>query len=239
MTYTQRRFVGSTSASGSSGISAALTWPSLTPGSLALVAVGCGATAKTVASITVDSGSGTFTLVGAINSVGRRLELWIGRGFTDWSQSTTVNFDQSAGGFAVHGRLVDTSADLTIAPTLAANAGSTATSTTPDTGTLTPAVGDILIAGAVWATVTASSGHTSTGNTFLDEAETTDSSTLRVALAWCQASAAVASKLVWTIGSAEWAAMLGAVTLPADAAAGTGLLYKGRLTAAADQAANA
>lgn len=237
MTYASNR--GSATASGASGTTAALATGSLTPGTLLLIAVGTSALAKTVSSIAVDTGTGTFTQIVAKDGATKRFELWLGRNFGSYPISATVTFAQTTGAHAVVAQLIDTSADLSSAPTLNPNAGSTGTSTTADSGTVAPTVGDLLVAGAVWSNGTASSARTNTVATFLDNTEVASSTTIRTALDWCQAAVTDASGLAWTIGNVEWVAAAAGITLPADPAATTALLYKGRLTATADQAATA
>jgi hypothetical protein len=53
------------------------------------------------------------------------------------------------------------------------------------------------------------------------------------------ATAASATKEVWTITSAEWAALAATLAMPADRSAVAALPVKGRLTAVLDAAASA
>jgi hypothetical protein len=224
-------------SSGASGTSQGLSQPlPMMKSTLLLIGVGTTVTAKTVSSITATSG--TFTNVAVLNGATGRVEIWLGRNFTDSLTGVTVNFNQSAGGYAIVGLAIDVSSNLTSAPTITASAGNNATSTAPDTNTVTPAVDDILVAAASWLNGTASTARTSTGNTFINDTEQAQSTNLTLALSWCKASAASSSSLAWTITSASWQAILGRLQMAADPAASAALVAKGMTTAALDAASS-
>jgi hypothetical protein len=212
------------------------------PQSYVLVAVAINSTAFSVTSIT--AGTGTFVLVAAINSTGRRMELWVGYNFgTSAPSSITVNRAAGTAQVSFITRTIDLLADCTTAPTFTATAGTVATSASADTGSLTPAVGDLLFAAVLISSTTAdSTARTHTGNAYLQNNnanEITIAPLSRLETGWCEAVAAVASKEVWTLGaSVEWAAIQVKWTPPAPPTPTPALLLKGMTTQAADAASS-
>lgn len=195
--------------------------PALTPQSLLLIVVGTNNTAKTVSSMATTTGSGVFTQVAAISGTAERLEIWIGRNFTGNPTGVTVTFSQTTGAHSILFRVLDVSSDLTSAPTATPNAGQTGTSTAMDTGTFTPAVGDICVVAGYSSDDAIYTARTDTGNTFIHPLSAFASTSVgRVAMAMCVASAAASSKEVWTLPTSQaWAAIAVALTMPADASA--------------------
>lgn len=229
-------------ANAASGTTQALTFLPLGPGQLVLLSIGTSATAKTVSSIAVTSGTGTFTNVNAKNGTGVRSELWIGRNFGSYPTGATVTFAQSTGAHCVVAEALDVSSDLSSAPTLNSSGGSSGTSTTADTGLYaTPNIDDLCVGAAVWANGTASSARSGSPTDFVYNTEVASSSTIRVALAWLiyEDAFSNASQVQWTISNVAWAATMGNIALAADPSAATGKLVKGRTTATADAAATA
>jgi hypothetical protein len=222
----------------SSGTQTAVTLSAFPgPQSYVLVVVGTNAPTITVTGVAPTSGPGLFVQLAAINSAGKRLELWVGYNFGS-TPPTIITVTRSAvGNSAVVLRVIDVLTDATIAPIPTASTGSTATSTTADSGTLTPAVGDILIAAALMASTTAdSTARTHTGNNYLQNTGS-ELTTLRIETGWCEVIAAVASKEVWTLAaSVEWAAIQVKITPPAAPTPTAALLLKGLTTQAADAA---
>lgn len=227
---------------GSSGATAAVLAPNLVPPgpqSYVLVAVAINSTAFSITGIT--AGTGTFVRAAAINSSARRLELWVGYNFgTSAPSSITVTRGAGSAQLAYATRTVDVLADCTVAPTFTATAGTVATSTSADPGSLTPAVGDLLFSAVMISSTTAdSTARTHTGNVYLqnDNVEVPSAPLARVETGWCEAIAAVASKEVWTLGaSVEWAAIQVKWTPPAPPTPAAALLLKGMTTQAADAA---
>jgi hypothetical protein len=208
------------------------------PQSYVLVAVVLSNNSISVTGIT--GGTGTFVLAATISSAGgRRLELWVGYNFGS-SAPTSIVVSRGAGTFnaAVVARTIDILADTTVAPTFTASTGNTATSTAPDTGLLTPAVGDILFAAHIEGTgVPGSTARIHTGNSYLQNTGAVLTN-VRVETGWCEAVAAVASKEVWTVTSVEWAAIQAKWTPPASPTPTSALLLKGLTTQAADAASS-
>lgn len=179
----------------------------------------------------------TFVLLGAVNSASRRVELWVGYDFGT-SAPTSVVITRTAGTIntAVTVRVVDVLGDTPVISPIA-SAGSTDTTAAADSGSLTPAVGDMLFAATVLASTTAdSTARVSTGNAYRDSAGAELTNT-RVEAAWCRAVAAVPSSLAWTLAtSVEWAAIQAKWTPPAPPTPTAALLLKGMTTAALDAA---
>jgi hypothetical protein len=167
------------------------------------------------------AGSGTFTQVAAISGAAERLEVWTGRNFTGYPTGVTVTFSQSTGGHSILFRELEVSSDLTSAPTAASNSGQTATSTSMDTGTFTPAVGDACVVAGYSFDDPVYTARTDTGNTFIYPMSAAASTSVgRTAMAMCVASSAVSSKEVWTLPSSqEWVAIAVALTMPSNASA--------------------
>jgi hypothetical protein len=135
-------------------------------------------------------------------------------------------------------RTIDVYADCSSAPSFTASTLGTGLSTSADTNTLTPAVGDILIAACVLASTSAdSTAQTHTGNTYVwnTGAELTN---VRVELGWSSALAAASSKEVWTVSSVVWVARQAMWTPAAAPSATAALLVKGLTTAALDAASS-
>jgi hypothetical protein len=206
------------------------------PQSYVLVAVGLSATTPTVSGVT--GGTGTFVQAAAINSAGKRLELWVGYNFGA-SAPTSIVVTRGAGtvNMAVVARTIDVLANAATAPSFTASTGQTATSTSADSGAITPAVGDLLLAGCVLASTTASSARTHTGNNYLQNAGA-GLTNVRVETGWAEAVAAASSKEVWTVTSVEWAAIQVKWTPPAPPTPTAALLLKGLTTQAADAASS-
>ena len=235
MTYISRKYTNAVT-----GVSSATETLQLVPlgiGHLVVMCVGTGSTSKTVSSIAPVSGSGTFTRVGYVNASTQRLELWIGYGFSEYPSNFTITFSTSSGSHSISGICIATSSGFGSAPTITPNAGSTGTSTTVDTGLVTPVSGDLLLAAGLWANGNASSARTPTGTIFIYNRESSYSSTYTTGVDFAQAASTTPSGLSWTVTSANWAAIAATITLPADMSTATGMLYKGRITAELDQAA--
>jgi hypothetical protein len=209
------------------------------PQSYVLVAVAIAGNTSPVTGIT--GGTGTFVLAAAINTAGslRRLELWVGYNFGNSAPSSIVVTRATTGvNTAAVVRTIDVSYNTTSAPTFTASTGNAATSTAPDTGSLTPAVGDILFAADLVATgVPTSTARLHTGNSYLQNTGAAFSN-VRVETGWCEAAAAVPSSEVWTVTSVEWAAIQVKWTPPAAPAPTSAILLKGMTTQALDAASS-
>lgn len=193
--------------------------------------------AITAINITAPAGAtGSFTRLALGNGGGRSYELWIGYNFAGFTGATpTFQFVWTGGGTAIitaRNWMVDSACN--VAPTISASGSNSGTSVTPNSGTLTPVAGDLIVACAVWASVTASTARTSAGNTFVFNSENSGSVT-RVALATAVGpTVAAVSQLSWTIPSVAWLGAIVSLTMPAPAAAVAAFVYKGRDTASAD-----
>lgn len=210
-----------------------IQFPAPGPNSYVLVAVGFSVTTSSVASMSC--GSGTFTQVAALNSAGKRIELWVGYGFGTTATSTlTITRTAGSATWTAVVRTIDVAGSAAALTNLAASSGNTATSTSADSGSLTPAVGDILFTGMANAGTTGSSARTHTGNTYRDNVSTSIGAN-RIETGWGEATAAVPSSEVWTIPSAEWVAIQ-AKWSPGTQTPSAAILVKGMATAAADLA---
>jgi hypothetical protein len=206
------------------------------PGRFIIVAVGSTVPAKLVSSIAPDVGSCTATQVAAMNGTNIRCEIWIIRNQSGTVSPTyTVTFAQTTGSCGIAARVLDSSSDMTSGPTITAGSGNTGTSVSPDTNTVTPAVGDVLLCAGAWALNSASTARTHTGNSFLYNTSVGYTGG-RVELGWAQSVNTTASKEVFTITSAEWAAIDAKLALAADRAAVAALVPKGLDTAVLDAA---
>lgn len=208
-------------------------FPAATSQSYVLVAVGINSTTIAVSSIT--GGTGTFVKVAGAISASSSLELWVGYDFgTSYPTSATITRGAGTATMTTVSRTIDVYGDCSQAPSATASTAGTGTGTTADSGSLTPAVGDILFTGLVLASTSAdSTAQTHTGNTYLNNTGA-ELSSVRVECAWCEAAAAVASSESWTIGSTTWAAVQAKWTPPAAPAASTAWVYKGRDLASLD-----
>lgn len=217
------------------GVFGSLGWTALdVAGLLVVVGVCLDTAAATVTSISRPNASGTMLKLGRVVGSSRSLELWAGWGFTPGcSGSWTIT--PSAGGTVAAAYAIAADSALNAAPIITLSAGGSGTSTSADTGSVTPAaIGHLLVAGAGWAAATASTARVSTGNTFHVPAADTSFSASSVALAFGFARSTAASKQVWTIASNAWVALAASLELPAPAAPVANFVYKGRDTAAAD-----
>ena len=230
------QFVG---ADSNTGVSSPITFTlsanlTLASTSLLLILVGFPATGQAVSAITIPApagASGTFAQIGATSSGTRMLELWLGYGFVGTPSQVRVAW---TGGGNIMVQLVGIVADSSCAslPTIA-TATNSGTSTSANSGSITPAIGDVLVATALWPNNSTSSARTSGGNTFVWNQERTHTATC-MGMTFCTAAAAAASQYTWTITSAAWIGLIARLTLPAPAAALTAYVYKGRDTAALD-----
>jgi hypothetical protein len=212
----------------------------LRPNDIAIYGIGQDAAAATVTSIVVSTGTGTFVQVAAIDAAARSLAIWLGYNFTGDPTAVTITCSQ-AGFSGVMAHLI-TDRDWTTVPTVAASAGNAATSNTADSNTITPAVGDLLVAAVVIPSATAdSTSRTHTGNVYL-LGFPGESSTIatRVEFGLTVATAAVSSKEVWTLGSSQsWAAIQACITPPVATLTPTAALtVKGLESAALDLASS-
>jgi len=210
----------------------------VTPTTLLLVGVALTVQTNTVASMVPSIGTGTFTQLFSVAGTSRALAVWMGYGFSTTNKTLTII--TSADAMAVSALQLDTHSGFGSAPTVAANAGSTGTSTTPDSGLVTGiTVGDIVVTAAAWAHTTAASARTGVGGGF-DEISTSYSTTAtRISLSYREATVTSDHSQSWTITSGAWAAGGARITLPAAAAAATGWVYKGRVLSTQDTAAAA
>ncbi|HEY1292926.1 MAG TPA: hypothetical protein VGJ60_07605 [Chloroflexota bacterium] len=193
-------------------------------------------TAGAVTSITFPSGTATTTRLAFTTSGARALEIWIAYNFSGGAPTSyTVNF--TGGGTAASGvSCVWVDSDLSQgAPTATAGTPTSGTSVTADSGTITPAVGDLVIAATTWANNTASTARASTGNTFVNNGESGSSTTIRTAVAYASATAANLSRLQWTITSAAWLGLIVNLShFPASPTPVAAFVYKGRDSNTAD-----
>lgn len=210
------------------------------PQSWVLVVASIGGATFSVSSVT--GGTGTFVKLGSVNSANRRLELWLGYNFGQ-SAPATVTVNRTAGTVtgAYAARTFDVLGDTSVAPAFAANAGTAnAGSAAADSGSLTPAVGDLLVAAVVMASnVADSTARTHTGHAYLNNTGVESSATplIRAEFGYAEALAAVASSEAWTLAaSVEWAAIQVKITPPAPPTPTAALLLKGATTQAADAA---
>jgi hypothetical protein len=206
--------------------------------SYVLIAVGISTATNTVTGIT--GGTGTFARLTSTTSANRTLEMWIGYNFGN-SAPTSFVITRTSGtaDMVCVAEVVDVQADVTGAPAPTASTANTATSNSADCGALTPAVGDLMFADVVMASTSAdSTARTHTGNTYMNNGSSETGST-RVECGWGQATAAVSSTEVWTLGSSvEWAARQVIWTPAAAPAAAAALVVKGLDTAALDAASS-
>lgn len=204
--------------------------------SYVLVVVGLNALGISVTSIT--GGTGTFVKLGSGESASQHLELWLGYNFGT-SAPTTITVTRPAGStaMATHARVIDLLADASTLPSYSVNSPTTGTGTSIDSGSVTPAVGDLLFAANLQANNSSSSARTHTGNTYLQNSGVTYAGSMRAETGWCEAAAAVASKEVWTIAiSAAWVGLQAAITPPAPPSPTSAILLKGLTTQALDAA---
>jgi hypothetical protein len=206
------------------------------PQSYVIVVVGIASSAAVTG---VVAGTGTFVFAGAVNApgLGKRVEIWLGYNFGT-SYPTTVTVTRTGTGTNNVGvvRVLDLFANTSTAPTIAANAGSTATSTTADSGSVTPAVGDLLVVARVSANTVSTSSRTHTGSSYVNPAGAAVTATL-VDFGYAEALAAVASSESWTLtSSGEWAAIQVKITPPAPPTPTAAILLKGLTTQALDAA---
>jgi hypothetical protein len=202
--------------------------PPTGPTSLMLILVGFPATGQAVTAITVTQPAGasaTFAKIGQHSGGGRMLELWLGYACVGSPTNLSIAWT-GAGNIMVQIIVIAADADCAILPTVA-TANNAGTSTSDNSGTITPAVGEIVVATAVWANSSNSSARTSAGNTFVWNNERTGSATC-MGMAFCSAAAAAASQLTWTITSAAWIGLIARLTMPAPAAGVPAFVYKGR-----------
>jgi hypothetical protein len=133
--------------------------------------------------------------------------------------------------------VVDVFADASVLPTFA-GVSATGTSTAPDPGLITPAVGDIMLLGLAVSAATTPSARSNTGNTYLNQ-ETNNASSTHEASAWCEAKSATPTTNTWTLAaSTEWVATQARITPPAPPTPTQALLLKGLTTQAADAASS-
>jgi hypothetical protein len=230
---------GSATGTGVTTASQVLTVPPPGPQSYLLVSVVTNDPAVTITSIT--GGTGTFVRATFVNTAATRLELWVGYNFGQ-SAPTSITITKSLGapsGMNYVFRVIDVLADTSVAPTFTVSTSNTATSTAPDSGVLTPAVGDILMAACVInSNAGSSTARTHTGNAYLQNTGANYGVVVRTEMGWCEAVAAVSSKEVWTIPSFLWAAVQVKWTPPASPTPTSALLLKGLTTQAADAASS-
>ena len=206
----------------------------LPPGSLLLIGVGFGAASQTISSIVIGSGAGTFTRIGTTTGGSRTLELWLGYNFTGYPASYVVTWT-GGGTAAVVGTCLFADSDLTVTPTITAGTPTSGTSTTLDSGILTPRAGDLLVAFGVYASTTAPTTRASTGNTFINWTEYAYTvGTTELSLAYAPARGAVSSRLQWTIPSVAWLGQVATLTFASPAAPAAAFVYKGRDSSTAD-----
>lgn len=228
-----------TSASPAAGTSVSAGALSTDPYALnVLIVGGLGVLATGVSQAT---GGGTWTRIASIVNGGVSTEIWVGynySGAVGSSVAALVAFAASTKP-SLEALQISTSSTVT-SITAGTPATATGTSTAPDPGTVTPAVGDIVIAAATWANVTASSARTDTpgGADQFQTLTTTAATASRVeGAARLNVRTTTATKRVWTITSAVWAAANVAFTLPTVSEAAA-LVIKGTDTAAADAASS-
>lgn len=183
--------------------------------------------------VTTGGATGTFSRIGNTSAGSLGLDLWIGYNFT--GSPTAISVTWTGGGNAeVITTVVFCDSAANAAPTATLGTPTSGTATTADSGTVTPlAVGDVLVATAVWANTAASTARTSTGNTFAFNQERTGTSPV-AAVAFCTAQAAASSRLQWTITSAAYLGLIASLRMPAPATPAAAFVYKGRDTATAD-----
>lgn len=210
------------------------------PDSFIVVAASIASSGQTVSSIT--SGGGTWTRIYNGPAVGDRVEIWIGYGFPANATTVTVNYT-GTGGWANCVLALDYETDWAAScastggtlPSAAANAGAQGSGTSADSGSITPAVGDLLLAACAYASQTAPSAINDTGLTL---ATKTQAYTGALTGSWgflpSPAAAATATDRVWTIPSSVWSTVAVKITPGAAAPPTTGFVYKGRDTATAD-----
>lgn len=213
-----------------------LNLAAIPPSGLMLVAIGFPTVGPSVSGIAVASAgtTGTFIRINSMNGGGRSGELWLGYNFGGFPSSFVVTW-AGGGGAQINETYLVADADLTIAPTINAAAPVSGTGTTLDSGLVTPAAGDLLVAMGIWASTTGASARVSTGNIFAPSTiNEHQANTTYVALQEGPATAAVASRQQWTIPSVAWLGMIVAMTFAPPAAPVPAFVYKGRDTAVAD-----
>lgn len=227
-----------TTASGSFS-SHSLSLPSgMVPTAQSYVLVAIGLSQLTFSVTGITGGTGTFVRLTSTTSATRALDLWVGYNFgTSVPSSITIARQLGTSDVVIVAQVIDVYGDLTSAPSPTASTANTATSTSADSGSLTPAVGDMLFAATVKASTSASTARTHTGNTYLNNTSASTGST-SVECGWGQATAATSSKEVWTVSSMEWAARQAMWTPAAAPAATAALVTKGLDTAASDAASS-
>lgn len=243
MTYTpQFTFQEHASSSPAAGTSVNSGSYAYSQRSLVFVFVGNLGTASTGVT---NSGSigGTWTRIANITGTGVGCEIWMGYGFNATADGVTARTTLvafAASTKASYGQVhYELSAPVASAPTASA-VTATGNSVTPDPGTVTPAVGDIVVAMACWANVTAPSATTDTpgAKESLQTGVATAATGTRSEFAYRNRSmSTTATKRTWTITSAQWAAANAKVTLPALTEVAS-LAVKGFDTAAADAASS-
>lgn len=191
------------------------------------------ATTTSIAGFT--TGAGAWTLLDRrANSSGVTSEIWIGYNFpVAVLGAGTITFTFSASmTFLYSFETFFFPAPVTGLPANAA-VGATGTGTTADPGAITPAVGDLVIVRAGYASSTAPTSASGSPKAF-ESIVSSAGGSLRSAGGQCCAEAATAHDLTTVIPSAAWAASAVKLTPPAPSSSAA-LLYKGFDTAALDQ----
>jgi len=206
------------------------------PNALALIAMGFPSVGPSVTGIAVATAgaTGTFIRLNSMNGGGRTGELWLGYNFVGYPSSFVVTWS-GGGSCQINETYLIADADLTVAPNVNAATPTAGTSTTLNSGSVTPVLGDLLIAFGIWASATGSSARVSTGNIFAPSTlNEHNANVTNVSMLAGPANVAVASSLQWTIPSVAWLGMALSLTFAAPPAPVPAFVYKGRDTAIAD-----
>lgn len=179
---------------------------------------------------------GTFTRIASQVGTAVSTEIWIAYGFNASADGTTRAITNTWTASTKPSYWV-LRYELNAMPAAPATSfvSATGTGVTADPTTVTPAVGDLVIAAATWGNVTASSARTDTpgGSKAYQTGTPSAATATRIETAMRRPVTTDALKRTWTITSAEWAACNAIITF-ADLTEGVALGIKGEDTAAAD-----
>jgi len=186
----------------------------------------------------ITASSGTFIKLGHRTAdVGTfREELWLGYNFGNGNPTTlTVNRAAGGGNMGIIARVIDIDGNAAILPTFN-TATSSGSSTSGNSGSITPPVGDILVAGLAMNSLTAdSTARAHTGNAFWMNTNAEGISGIRTEMGWGLAQAAVSTSETWTLAATTpWAGIIASITPAAPPAPGVAKLVKGHTTAVLD-----
>jgi len=195
----------------------------------------------TVTNFTFDSGAtAVFNKAAEMSGTNAHIEIWTGRAIVGSTPGDRLRiaFSQPIGSVAMVYYQFEVSGDImNSAITATASSGNSGTSTSVDTNTVTPAVGDLLVSAYATLTTATVSARTYTGNSLSWTKFSSNTPSGNIELDINQASTAASTKEVITLSqSTEWAAVNCKLVLPADATPAAALPLRGLLTAATDLA---